>query len=1103
MDPTLKQRNVFSNNTLSVSGDDVRAQWIFGSEPVFSQRTFQASLQRRRVEKHTGLWFLDGEAFYDWQAQPRSFLWLHGKTGCGKTMLCSSAIDRLQNSGSSNQALIYHFFTVTHQRSRTSDTLVRTLVHQLAGHNDETRARARELYNQAGEDDEPADCDQLLSVFEDLSKLVTQVYVVIDSLDECVDQDETCALLEELRRNVRGIRILASSNTTQTRETEAALNKLKTSKIYVTTNAVNGDIEAHIRKMDLAEWEETQKDSIVRHITAGSDGSFRWAVGQLLEIKKCDTELELDKALKSLPESLTETHERILSGFTTDSDIRNLKILLCWLLYAARPLRIEELRQTVAISWLHKPYFDEKKRLNQRPRIFDQYTFLIAIDEDSEESDIFALDDDEAATHEPRAGPTWHKDAVLRLAHSSVFQFLQETENLSAHARRFSTAQPAGDLMLAQSSLAYILSLDSTETQTLATVPLFDYAIHNWYTHAQKAGPGNTEVLGALIREALDTRWDIYRLVTYPNPSTRYNPWARPQITTPDYADHVGQGDYLHGTYDHLVISADPCKLCKMIHRSLIQFALARYCQIHAESTLYEEDSERLGLVVDEEIHLNAGGAEVWLKAETNDPVLLISCYCYFGRLHLFTNPEQSSPRSLPKMVIEVGVAPVRLLDTQGMPRESRDRYVTLSHYWGRGPWPPMTTRANFQSFMHDMPLDILPYTYRAAIKITRHLGIRYLWIDTLCMVPDQEDQEDFVSEVAKMSDYFSNATLSIVAGVPDLSTSIFLPRVPPRFSPIRLNASEDLFLGWLGTESYCDPRGLNADRYPDGWRYKTHPHTRAWNMQEIRLARRNLVFQADEGLLTSQLYMQCQEEVRWENGRTRRRTIEDFTDWYEQVEEYSGRQLMYWHDRLPAFSSLARNYLLTTGGQCGQYLAGLWSEDLFRGLLWRAHDARTAPPTYQVPSWSWASVNGKVKHVWPLNATVFAEALEYCINTPGADPFDQLDGGFILIRGSLVQFQGVNGALAAWAGEVTVNIYAEKGYAAGVRVYYYLDHPGYVNFKIDDLYGLKITRRVALLLEKAHQDDHVTRRVGLMIVAKPDTQKWASVYRQCDVKIV
>jgi hypothetical protein len=29
----------------------------------------------------------------------------------------------------------------------------------------------------------------------------------------------------------------------------------------------------------------------------------------------------------------------------------------------------------------------------------------------------------------------------------------------------------------------------------------------------------------------------------------------------------------------------------------------------------------------------------VRLKAEGHDPFLFISCYCYFGRLHLYTHP--------------------------------------------------------------------------------------------------------------------------------------------------------------------------------------------------------------------------------------------------------------------------------------------------------------------------------------------------------------------------------------------------------------------------------------------------------------------------------
>jgi hypothetical protein len=147
-------------------------------------------------------------------------------------------------------------------------------VYQLAIHNDQTRARAKERYSQVGEDSRLADYDQLILLFESLLEVFTEVYIIIDALDECIEQDETCAFIEELcNRRLPGVRILASSNTTQSRETEATLTRLKTDKLYVSVGSVNHDIESHIRKLDLGQWEDDQKGKIISHITAKSDGS--------------------------------------------------------------------------------------------------------------------------------------------------------------------------------------------------------------------------------------------------------------------------------------------------------------------------------------------------------------------------------------------------------------------------------------------------------------------------------------------------------------------------------------------------------------------------------------------------------------------------------------------------------------------------------------------------------------------------------------------------------------------------------------------------------------------------------------------------------------
>ncbi len=87
--------------------------------------------------------------------------------------------------------------------------------------------------------------------------------------------------------------------------------------------------------------------------------------------------------------------------------------------------------------------------------------------------------------------------------------------------------------------------------------------------------------------------------------------------------------------------------------------------------------------------------------------------------------------------------------------------YCTLSHCWGRRQ-PVRLTRGLLRSFQHHIPFEILPKTFADAIQITLNLGLSYLWIDSLCIC--QDDQDDWLAESAKMGDIYSNATCNIAA---------------------------------------------------------------------------------------------------------------------------------------------------------------------------------------------------------------------------------------------------------------------------------------------------------------------------------------------------
>lgn len=139
------------------------------------------------------------------------------------------------------------------------------------------------------------------------------------------------------------------------------------------------------------------------------------------------------------------------------------------------------------------------------------------------------------------------------------------------------------------------------------------------------------------------------------------------------------------------------------------------------------------------------------------------------------------------------------------------------------------------------------------------------------------------------------------------------------------------------------------------------------------------------------------------------------------------------------------------------------------------------------------------------------AEVLDSSIETYNIDnPCDANYDAYIVIRSSLAKFKLVNENLTAWTDDVEVNVQTEDEPPIGIKIRYFIDDFDNLDIGAIDLFSLKITRRVALLLTRAN--DHwdynkraydTMRRVGLMIVAKPDTQKWASVVNQCDVKLV
>lgn len=85
------------------------------------------------------------------------------------------------------------------------------------------------------------------------------------------------------------------------------------------------------------------------------------------------------------------------------------------------------------------------------------------------------------------------------------------------------------------------------------------------------------------------------------------------------------------------------------------------------------------------------------------------------------------------------------------------------------------------------------------------------------------------------------------------------------------------------------------------------------------------------------------------------------YNTWLEMVEGYSKRKLSVPSDKFPAISGLAAEYSYMLKDE---YVAGLWRNDLIRGLCWSNRlTLRPSPVSEYGPSWSWAKVDGEVSY--------------------------------------------------------------------------------------------------------------------------------------------
>ncbi|KAH8660602.1 heterokaryon incompatibility protein-domain-containing protein [Xylariales sp. PMI_506] len=361
---------------------------------------------------------------------------------------------------------------------------------------------------------------------------------------------------------------------------------------------------------------------------------------------------------------------------------------------------------------------------------------------------------------------------------------------------------------------------------------------------------------------------------------------------------------------------------------------------------------------------------------------------------------------ALPSRVIDVGSSSdeVRLHDGSGQ----EGRYAALSHCWGHGK-PVTTTRDNINAHKEYLHFDAQSKTFMDAVDITRALGLRYIWIDSLCII--QDDPEDWAREAAKMSDVYRNAVVTLSAdGASDTSGGLLANTLDRgdihKANSFPIKSPDDGHLVTVYARRRAElpshPVSFPHSGLEKAQEHPTKLSTRGWVVQERILSPRMVHFYQQELVWSCYSHRRC--ECRLLPGAPLSSTSEfrrllvssalplplpaseeqdqqlDITgydlcmEWPSLVAEFTSKDLSYPQDRLPAISGLA-TLVQERLPRSLQYLAGHWSVDLDYSLLWLS-DHKTAAAAGRTveriatatesyaPSWSWASVAGPVRFI-------------------------------------------------------------------------------------------------------------------------------------------
>ncbi|KAI0258923.1 hypothetical protein BC834DRAFT_669981 [Gloeopeniophorella convolvens] len=434
----------------------------------------------KRKQCHEGSidWFIHGNAFGEWKALGGSFLWLHGKPGSGKSVLCSAMIDHcvrhLRRTGLGTVAYFYSDFN--DPAKQNLDGIIRSILIQLCEQSDSYSAIFSHFHSE--NKGHPPSTDALGRCLKKMLALPNEAakYIFVDALDECPDsgllppRGEILSFMKDIiDSRFPDVHICITSrpegDIRQVLERPASFRISLEEEIgqeHAIVDYVESSVESHPK---MRKWNKAIKDLVIDTLKRNAQGMFRYVYCQLNEL--CDLHPAIiRRTLENLPRTLYETYDSTLQRIPEGSWDMAHRIFQC-VTFSRYPLSVEALAELLVFDFEgDMPTYHSDWRAEDAQQALLSFcpgSFLSIVD-------------------------TWGGSEV-RFAHFSVQEFLTSTiiANSAARLSRFQVLPNPSHTLLAQICLTTLLQVDDTSDggNLSKILPLFDYAADHWVEHVR------------------------------------------------------------------------------------------------------------------------------------------------------------------------------------------------------------------------------------------------------------------------------------------------------------------------------------------------------------------------------------------------------------------------------------------------------------------------------------------------------------------------------------------------------------------------------------------------------------------------------------------